>query len=147
MKNLKPKQQQAALLLVQGKSKKTVAGEVGVTPETISSWCSDPYFEAFVNHLQQEALDESLKTIRRAAGKAADKLEDLIENAESESTKLNACIAVLKMLNFDNHEKLAWRRMEIGHTDPSKIIKQKQLVAVNKKESDESIFLFNSMCG
>ena len=135
MSTLKPKQQQAAILLLEGKSGKEVAEIIGVTPESISHWKSDPHFIAFMNHLQHKIMNESLVTLRRTAGKAADKLEDLIDNAESESTNLRDCIAALQMLNFDNHEKLAWRRLEIGHTDPQ--IVAKKMAEDNSKIEDK----------
>lgn len=137
MTNLSPKQLKAGPLIVAGESHKKVAEIVGVTPETISHWMANPYFEAYVNQLQHQMMDELLETLRRAGKKAATTLEDTIENGKSESSKLKACIAVLQFLNSYDHVKLGSVRAQIGLTDPVKIENNKELQKNDAKSSDK----------
>ncbi len=117
MKNLNSKQLAAGVLLVQGLSGVEVAKEVGVFPETVSRWKSLVEFEAYLNILQKEALEGALIKLRGLTVKATQVLADIMENS-SDANKLRAAVHVLTMLNFNDPEKLVYRMVEIGKTDP-----------------------------
>lgn len=129
MGDLKPKQEQAAILLVSGMSGKETAESVGVTPETVSQWKKDPYFEAFTNQLRLETIESSREKLRFLSGKALKRLEHLIDNSESETIKLKASVEILKLSGLTDPETVLWG---IGYTDVSKIIKQMKREAYEK---------------
>ena len=108
MAELKSNQEQAAYLIATGSSCKDVAEVVGVTPETISHWKNSPIFTARSNEYKQEVVDSLREGIRSLSIIALTNLKELIENAESESVKLRACIEVLKMQGLSDPERWGW---------------------------------------
>jgi len=115
---LKPTQDQAAYLLATGSSCKEAAEAVGVTPETISQWNKNSAFIARCNEYKQEVVDSLRDGVRSLSKTALSNLQDLIENAESESVKLKACLEVLKMQGMSNPESWGWG---IGYTTAEKV--------------------------
>lgn len=93
--SLPPKQAKAALMLVEGASKKSIAEAVGVVPHTISQWCKSPEFmEAVESHLH--ALEtESLVRLRSCRLRSIESLESLIKSG-TPSARLAAIRLVLE---------------------------------------------------
>ena len=54
---LRPKQVLAAMMLVQGRMAKEVAGHLHVSPETVSRWRVQPAFQLLIRELLQESID------------------------------------------------------------------------------------------
>lgn len=76
------KQQQAILLIAEGKMYQEVAEAIGVTPKTISTWRADPDFKAALNqhlHNIQEAHSEILRNLQ---GLALKTIEDCMNDPE-----------------------------------------------------------------
>ncbi len=75
MGELKPKQEQAAILLASGMSGKETAENLGITPETVSQWKKDPHFQAFKNRLRLETVERTRELLRSLSVKALKRLE------------------------------------------------------------------------
>ena len=54
---LRPKQVQAAIMLVQGRMAKEVAVFVGVSPETVSRWRAQSEFQLLMRELLQDSIE------------------------------------------------------------------------------------------
>ena len=92
---LTEKQKNCALELAQGRfSLDVIAGRYGITNRTLYNWRKDEEFQKYYKQcfdsLFLEASAEALKTIL-----------SLMENAESETVKLNACKDILSRAGFD----------------------------------------------
>lgn len=119
---LKPNQIQAAICLASGMSCKDAATQAGVTPETLSHWKKNPYFEAILNEIRQENIDQARERLRSLARKAVDNLETLLEGCKSESVKLKACIEIIKLSNISEPKFYGWG---IGETTPERLMVSK----------------------
>ena len=76
------KQQQAIILMAEGKMCREVAEALEVTPKTISAWRADPDFKAALNlhlHNIQEAHSEILRNLQ---GLALKTIEDCLNDPE-----------------------------------------------------------------
>lgn len=97
---LKPNQIKAAYLLTAGKTARSVAEEVGVTPETVSHWKRSAEFEALLNELRADFVESARESIRNAAVIAAEGLCELSQGAKSEEVRRKACMDVLGLVGL-----------------------------------------------
>lgn len=106
--SLKSNKVLAATMLVEGWLHKDVAEEVGVTPQTISSWLTDPEFAAFVNKLKMDNLHYARDRIQALSVKAASTIEDIMDNSTSDAVRLKAAESVLEMTGMINVQSGMW---------------------------------------
>ena len=97
--SLSPLHEEAALLLAQGHKQKDVATHLQVTEMTITRWKQSPLFESklteFTRQIQAESLSYAQEKMTHMQVKAVDRLDYLIDQAESESVQLGAVREVL----------------------------------------------------
>lgn len=98
--NLSSKQTQAAILISFGESKKSAAEHVGVTPQTISEWMSNPSFEATINRYKKSFLHDIQDKLRQSLLPAVETLSDLMDNSENESLKFQVARFIIEKSNI-----------------------------------------------
>ena len=123
-KELSAKQIKGIVLLVTGMRSKDVATELGLSPQTISEWKSNPYFEAELNKLKLEGLHTARDMIRASANPAIESLVEIAKHAENEETRRKACIDILTLTGFTDPRsgQFGWG---VGKTSPEEIVEQK----------------------
>lgn len=94
--SLTPKQQQAALMLACGASKKAVAASLKVAAHTISAWVKLPAFTASLNQHLASVEGEALQTLKAQRLKAAEALGELLES-KAPAVRLAAARTVLEI--------------------------------------------------
>ena len=89
--------QEAALeLLLAGESPRTVAAELGLSPDLVQEWRRyDPAFVAAANRRRQDDWEAQTQRLSSLTGKAVDTLSALLESPE-EGLRLKAAALVLK---------------------------------------------------
>lgn len=97
---LSPKQISAITLLALGKTQADVAKELGVTPETISVWCKNLEFEASLNCIKKEALDNTIERLQSSSINAAIELENIALKGKSEEVRRKACLDILDIVGI-----------------------------------------------
>ncbi len=113
IEDLTPNQLKAATLLAAGRPCRATAKKCSVTPETISHWKRDPDFQAHLNRLKSDAVEDARERLRNLNDRAVGVLEDLLASA-SESIRLRAAQYILDAMLVDPR-----RAQEgIGPTDP-----------------------------
>jgi hypothetical protein len=99
LQSLSPLHEEAALLLAQGHKQKEVAAHLQVAEMTLSRWKQSPLFEhkvtEFLRQIQAESLSYAQEKMGHMQVRAVDRLEYLIDQAESESVQLGAIREVL----------------------------------------------------
>lgn len=115
MKNLKPQQERAAIMLASGRKCCETAKEVGVTPETISNWQRIPEFRAYSNQARIDLLEATRDKLRGHGPQAVEALSDIMRFSKSDGARIKAASVILSHLNCNDLEKHA---MSIGSTDP-----------------------------
>ncbi len=92
------KQQQAILMMVEGKMYREIAKVLGVTSKTISQWRADPEFRATLNqHLENIQAAHSEK-FRNLQGLALKTIEDCLNNPEfSAKDRMAAAFKILDL--------------------------------------------------
>ena len=129
MSHLTSKQEKAAFLLAAGTNGKDVAESVGVTPSTISVWKVNPRFEALINQIKEEALENARDGMRGLCFKAVSQIENLMENSPSDAVRLKACVEVLKMSGLHDKSNFAWG---VGHVDAEDIERESSFKEMSK---------------
>jgi hypothetical protein len=81
MATLSSKQVFAANLIAQGMRKKDVAVEINLTPQTISVWCAKDEFNAYLNAIKFELLEDARDRMRTLSGTAVDTIRELKEES------------------------------------------------------------------
>ena len=94
--SLTPKQQQAALMLAGGTSKKAIAKWLGVAAHTVSAWCKLPSFNETVNQHLASVEGEALQTLKAQRLKAAEALGELLDS-KAPAVRLAAARTVLEL--------------------------------------------------
>ena len=95
--NLTPKQLQAILLMVQGRTGREVAKKLGLTPQTVSQWAKIPEFEVMLNVLKMEIFASGCDSIRALSNTAVQCLKTLMESAQNEEVRRKAANDILTM--------------------------------------------------
>ncbi len=91
----------AADLLSQGKPERIVVAECKVRPQTLQKWCGDARFQTAVDLFGSGVVAEVAASrtvaeiLEEAAPEAAEKVSQLMNEAEKDDTKLRAAEAVL----------------------------------------------------
>ena len=91
---LRPRQVQAAVLLVQGHQGRQVAAMLKVAEVTISRWRQQPEFQALLRELLQQHVDAMRLNMIALTGEAISELRNLV-HAFADETALKACAVVL----------------------------------------------------
>jgi len=120
---MKPNKTLAATMLVEGQLHKDVAEEVGVTPQTVSTWLAEPEFIAFVNKLKMDNLHKSRDRVQALSVKAASTIEDIMDNGHNDAVRLKAAESVLEMSGMINVQSGMWA-WGIGPTTTEGVEKQ-----------------------
>ena len=94
--SLSPKQQQAALMLAGGTSKKAIAKGLGVAAHTVSAWVKLPAFTASVNQHLSTVEGEALQVLKAQRLKAAEALGELLDS-KAPAVRLAAARTVLEI--------------------------------------------------
>ena len=76
------KQQQAILLMAEGKMCQEVAEALDVTPKTISMWRADPEFKAALNQHLENIKAAHSERLRSLQGLALKTIEDCLNDSE-----------------------------------------------------------------
>ncbi len=132
VKNLKEKQIQAAILLMQGKTGREVATELNITPETVSHWRANPEFEAFMNELRLDVIKSARDSLKNLSVKATRTLEDLLEKADSDAVRLKAALAILAMAGHTDPRNGLWA-WGIGSTNPDNVAEEQENEKLKEK--------------
>jgi len=99
LQSLSPLHEEAALLLAQGHKQKDIAAHLNVAEMTITRWKQSPLFEQKLTEFKRQIHSESLAYAQEKMGhmqvRAVDRLDFLIDQAESEAVQLGAVREVL----------------------------------------------------
>ncbi len=99
LQSLSPLHEEAALLLAQGHKQKDVAQHLQVAEVTITRWKQSALFQEklteFKREIQAESLSYATEKMSHMQVRAVDRLEYLIDQAESEAVQLGAVREVL----------------------------------------------------
>ena len=136
MTNLAPNRAKAAELIVAGELKKVVAEKVGVSPQTISEWQSQPAFQAYLNQLRWAALKRARDQMQRLAEKATGTIEDLLGQDNPPSARLRAAQLVLEIIGMKDPQSGLWG-WGIGPTDECEIRQKPVLLKLRRSILDE----------
>ena len=117
MTTLSSKQVFAANLIAQGMRKKDVADDLNITPQTVSVWCAKDEFNAYLNAVKFELLEDARDRMRTLSGTAVDTIRDLMDKGEKEAVRLQAARTVLDITGISNPER--WG-LGIGPTSAEK---------------------------
>ena len=136
MTNLAPNRAKAAELIVAGELKKVVAEKVGVSPQTISEWQSQPAFQAYLNQLTWAALERARDQMQRLAEKATGTIEDLLGQDNPPSTRLRAAQLVLEIIGMQDPQSGPWG-WGVGPTDECEIMQKPVRLKLGLSTLDE----------
>jgi len=124
----------AAAIIASGESKQYAAQEVDVTPQTISEWCADSEFEAALNQLKWDILDEARDRMRGLSNVAVGALAKLLSGDTKDAIRLQAIRVVLQHIGFTDPQTGLWT-WGIGSTDPKLIDAEKTGRTRKEKEA------------
>tara|TARA_R110002073_G_C9274244_1_gene564599 strand:- start:464 stop:826 length:363 start_codon:yes stop_codon:yes gene_type:complete len=114
------KQQQAILLLATGKTGAQVAGQLQVTPKTISTWRSNPEFMAELNQHMLDIRTANSERMRNLCTVALQTIENgLLDDKTPVKEKLTASFKLLELSRV--------LPLQIGSTDARKLDLDKKL--------------------
>ncbi len=99
LQHLSPLHDEAALLMAQGHKRQDIAAHLNVTESTVTRWKQSPLFaervEEFQRQIQAESLTYAQEKMTHMQVKAVERLDYLIDQAESEAVQLGAVREVL----------------------------------------------------
>ena len=98
-KNLNENQLLAVQLVVQGRSGREIAKQLGVTEETVSRWKKQPVFIAMVNDLLGQLRDTTQQKMRNLVLLALEILEKELSNKDNKS-RVNIALKVINNYKF-----------------------------------------------
>ncbi|MDP8899708.1 MAG: hypothetical protein M3N33_00860 [Actinomycetota bacterium] len=81
--DLDPKQEKALAALLEQPTIKAAAEAAGVGRTTLHGWLNQTEFRDAYRRMQRDALDSALAKLRRNAGRAADVLAEVMDDAEA----------------------------------------------------------------
>jgi len=97
LKGLSPKQSQAILLLLQGKSVEETANEVKVHFNTIYKWLeNDTEFRDALDAMRESVFIEALQALQSLAKKAVETLGELLDKNHSDYVRLASAKSILE---------------------------------------------------
>ena len=94
---LTQRQQKAAELLAAGKTKNTVAEEVGISRQQLWEWGKNVFFRSAVSKIHADLWVENKQRLRGLGGKAVDVIA-----TELDSGNLKAAVELLKLIGLSN---------------------------------------------
>ena len=102
---IEPKHEKAITLMVQGLNCKTVAEQIGVSPETVSRWRGDHSFKAALN-TQLKAINEYQQDkLRAMATTALSTIESLMNDTETPAKdRLTAALKILEITQLETRD-------------------------------------------
>ena len=98
-KNLNENQLLAVQLVVQGRSGREIAKQLGVTEETVSRWKKQPAFIAMVNDLLGQLRDTTQQKMRNLVLLALEILEKELSNKDNKN-RVNIALKVINNYKF-----------------------------------------------
>ncbi|GKS70220.1 hypothetical protein W03_22240 [Nitrosomonas sp. PY1] len=108
------KQQQAILMMAEGKAYQEIAEALDVTPKTISQWRTDPAFRAELNQHLHDIKAYHSEKLRQLQGQALKTIEDCLNDPEIPAKdRLAAAFKTLELGKIDVSEP--------GSTDASQL--------------------------
>ncbi|CAN5827379.1 hypothetical protein BH23PLA1_BH23PLA1_29500 [soil metagenome] len=126
------KAEQAALLLAQGHSLAASARLVGAGERTVKRWNKNPKFRARVDEHRRALVDATVGRLVESSTNAVNVLAELMESADSDSTRLGAAKAILdKLPGMADQQKL------LGLDETDKVLTAEQVVSLLSKVSAE----------
>lgn len=127
MTELTPTQIKVAIQLASGQKAKDVASEHMCTPETISHWKKKPEFEAYLNQLREDLLEQGSELLRSSVADAMTTMHDIMTNSKTDEVRRKAAMDILRMSGLDGDQKSYGAG--IGKTEASEIIKDRKFAA------------------
>ena len=94
---LTQRQQKAAELLAAGKTKNTVAEEVGISRQQLWEWGKNVFFRSAVSRIHSDLWIENKQRLRGLGGKAVDVIATELDNGN-----LKAAVELLKLIGLSN---------------------------------------------
>ena len=94
---LTQRQQKAAELLAAGKTKNTVAEEVGISRQQLWEWGKNVFFRSAVSRIHSDLWGENKQRLRGLGGKAVDVIATELDNGN-----LKAAVELLKLIGLSN---------------------------------------------
>ena len=94
---LTQRQQKAAELIAAGKTKNTVAEEVGISRQQLWEWGKNVFFRSAVSKIHADLWVENKQRLRGLGGKAVDVIA-----TELDSGNLKAAVELLKLIGLSN---------------------------------------------
>jgi hypothetical protein len=106
VRELPPKQDQAALLAAMGRKQTEIAMELSVSTLTIRRWAKQPDFQATVNRHREAVMASARDKARGLLDKSLQGLEELLDD-EDKSIRLRACALVLSRVPLFSTDSLS----------------------------------------
>ncbi len=97
MKKLSVSQARAISLLIEGKTRKQVAKELSITPQTLSEWNKNPEFERALKVLKNQMLDEAKEIMMCTSYRALETLTTLMNESKSDEIKRKVALDILEL--------------------------------------------------
>ena len=95
-KYLNPRQTNALMLLMQGRTNQQVASEVGVNLNTLRAWMLNPDFQWALNYFRAEVMQHSIDTLRVAQNAAVTLMLEFIQDPmHTPATRIKAASKIL----------------------------------------------------
>ena len=131
MEKLKPNQVQSAILLASGKTSKDVAYAVNVTPETLCNWKKIPQYEALLNKLRKELIEQGRELLRGSIQEAVGTLQDIMTNGDQDEVRRKAAMNILTMNGLAGDIEASKFRITwgIGMTTADGVLKEQKYFA------------------
>lgn len=111
---LTPQQEKAAVLLAGGKTMTETAKEIKIERSTLYQWAEKENFTAYYNSIIKEIRDNTKTSLFGLVDEAYKAIRESLKSG-NQSVKLKAALAVIDRI----------KDVEVGETDPVKIIRQK----------------------
>lgn len=124
---LNPRHREIMRRMLEGASQKTIAEEMGITPQAVTLICTS---KLFIAELEKHESQATFQVIRRAedlSNEALDTLKNLMRYARTENTKMRAADSILDRAGYAKVEK----RM-IGIVSGEDVIRE-----LNRRRRDE----------
>jgi uncharacterized protein (UPF0147 family) len=105
---LMSEQEQAVMLLSQGKTPSEVGEELNLDPELLRAWGQEAGFEAAMNQQHDETLTSNTRRLRSLLSKAIDTMEEVMSDSEAPpNVRLSAALQLLKLGNLGKRVEMA----------------------------------------
>lgn len=128
-------QRQAALYLAQGHRTQDVAEQLGVSRRSVELWMQAPLFKKLVQQYQEQIAEETTRytahKLQELQAKAIDRIEHLMEHAESEAIQFNSAKFAL-----ENGTLRVQRGIDLSKTAPGTVILHDRMLIAMQQVAD-----------